>query len=84
MTVFLVVYEHKHGSEFWTASEESLAEAIVESVMTKNFDAMNCGGEWTLKKAKGDWPGFSGGTEFFQICELPLIENMKDAKKAQA
>jgi hypothetical protein len=83
MTVWIVEFDHKHGTEIWAASDEKLAEEIVRTVKKHLFREYG-DDTWTLKKAMDDWTAFSGGSEYFRINEVPLISTLEAAKKAKA
>jgi len=83
MTVWIIEFDHKHGTEFWAAKDEKLAHDIVRAVKTHLFHEYGEVG-WTLKKALADWTEFSGGREYFRVGEVPLISTPEAAKNAKA
>ena len=87
MKIFIVEFDHKHGTELWAASSQFVAEAIVKSVKPAIFKEREGDDEediWTLWKALEDWTEYSGGSEYFRITEVPLIAQIEDAEKAKA
>ncbi|GAF73881.1 unnamed protein product [marine sediment metagenome] len=81
--IFIVEFQHKHGSELWAAATESLAELLIRTVQAHIFKERGEEG-WWLKDAQEDWTGYSGGTEFFNITEAPLMDTAEAAKRARA
>jgi len=83
MNVWIVEFDHKHGTEIWAAKNEALANEIVRVVKTRLFREYG-EDQWALKEALDNWTEFSGGNEYFRINEVSLVDTPEAAKKAQA
>lgn len=86
-TVFVVEFDHEHGTEVWVASTRILAERIVRIVKTglylEHFAFDETEG-WTVENAIENWSEFTGNAEFFRITEKPLIRKFVDADAVKA
>ena len=78
--IFIVEYQHKHGSDFWAANSLEVAEEIIQKAQKDIFKEYNDEG-WTLENAMKNWFEFSGHSEAFMIHEVSLIKTKNEARK---
>ena len=86
MKVFIVEYEHKHGTDTWAAKTKELAEESIRAMQRNWYREMSNESdpqEMTLEEALSDWTTFSGHTEYFRINEVTLIEDINQVRSSK-
>jgi hypothetical protein len=80
MTVWVLQYEHKHGTSISVWADEEVARTAMESIVRTYRDDWDVPKKLSTSEAVETWFELTGGNEAFWLEEEP-ISGMHQAKK---